>query len=389
MDVNGQVHHVVWLPAVTSPPLHADTVAVWSGRPHTAGLPVNTPILPVSNFDSGAGPEYARGDGTEGWRALETAIGALEHGRALSFASGMAAISAVFDLLPTNARVVIPEDCYQGTAVVAAEGAARLGWSVTRLRAGDTDRWVSAARDADLVWVETPSNPLLELTDLDPIVAAAASSGVPVAVDNTVATPLLQRPLERGATFSVHSATKFIGGHSDLLSGIVVCAASHLGDRAFGSIERRRTYGGATPGALESFLALRGLRTLAVRLERAQRNAMQLAERLESHRLVTRVRYPGLASHPGHELAVATLDGPGALLSFELVGSATSTDIRLSRLQLIHRATSLGAVETCIERRAKLSGQQHLPETLCRLSVGIEHVEDLWRDLEQAINGID
>ncbi len=377
------------VPAVTTPPLHADTVAVWAGRPHTAGLPVNTPIVPASNFDSGAGPEYARGDGTDGWRALEAAVGALEHGRAVSFASGMAAISAVFDQLGAGARVVIPDDCYHGTATVVADGAARLGWSVTRLPPAETEDWVRAAADADLVWLETPSNPLLELSDLDPIIAAATSAGVPVAVDNTVATPLLQRPLERGATYSVHSATKFIGGHSDLLSGIVVCAPTEAGDRSFEAIQRRRTFGGATPGALESFLTLRGLRTLAVRLDRAQANAVELAARLEAHRLVSRVRYPGLASHPSHELARATLDGPGALLSFELVGSATSTDIRLSRLELIHRATSLGAVETCVERRAKLSGQEHLPETLCRLSVGIEHVEDLWHDLEQAINGID
>ncbi len=349
---------------------------------------MNTPIVPVSNYDSGAGPEYARGDGTDTWRALEDAVGALEGGKALAFASGMAAIAAVFDTLATGAKIVLPDDCYQGTATVVAEGAERLGWRVMRLPTADTDRWVQAAAGADLLWMETPSNPLLEVADIAAVAAAAQRAGAIVAVDNTVATPLLQRPLELGATYSVHSATKFIGGHSDLLSGIVVCADRQAGWEGFAALERRRTYGGATPGALESYLALRGLRTLSIRMERAQSNAMELAKRLEDHRLVTKVRYPGLPSHPDHELARTTLDGPGALLSFELVGSAVSTDVRLSKLRLIHRATSLGAVETCVERRNKLTGQEHIPPTLCRLSVGIEHVDDLWADLVQAIDGL-
>ncbi len=368
--------------------LHPDTVAVAAGRPHAAGHPVNTPMIPVSNYDSGAGPEYARGDGTDGWRALEDAIGALEGGKAVAFSSGMAAISALFDQLPSGAKIVIPDDCYQGTATVAADGAERLGWRVMRLPTADTDRWVQAAAGADFIWMETPSNPLLEIGNIAAVSAAAERAGAVVAVDNTVATPLLQRPLELGATYSVHSATKFIGGHSDLLAGLVVCADRKAGWDGFANLTRRRTYGGATPGTLESFLALRGLRTLSIRLERAQANAMELAERLEAHRLVTKVRYPGLASHPDHDLARETLDGPGAMLSFELVGSAISTDVRLSKLHLIHRATSLGAVETCVERRNKLAGQEHIPPTLCRLSVGIEHVDDLWADLVQAIDGL-
>ncbi len=368
--------------------LHPDTLAVAAGRPHRAGTPINTPMIPVSNFDSGAGPEYARGDGTDGWRALEDAVGSLEGGKAISFSSGMGAISALFDSLPPGAKIVLPDDCYQGTSTVVADGAARLGWRVIRLPTADTDRWVQAAAGADFIWMETPSNPLLEIGDIATVAVAAEKAGAAVAVDNTVATPLLQRPLELGATYSVHSATKFIGGHSDLLSGIVVCADRKPGWAGFEALTRRRTYGGATPGTLESFLALRGLRTLSIRVERAQSNALTLAERLEQHRLVKRVRYPGLVSHPDHELARTTLDGPGAVLSFELAGSAMSTDVRLSKLNLIHRATSLGAVETCIERRNKLVGQEHVPPTLCRLSVGIEHVDDLWADLVQAIDGL-
>lgn len=361
---------------------------MWAGRPHRAGAPLNTPIMAASTFVSGAGPEYARNDGTDSWRAFEEAIGDLEGGQAVSFSSGMAAVSALFDLLPANARVIIPEDCYQGTAWVAAEGATRLGWQVMRLPNDQTGRWIEAAPGADLVWIETPSNPRLDLIDIRSVSEAAARGNTPVVVDNTVATPLLQQPLRLGATYSVHSATKFIGGHSDLLSGVVVCADTPAGNRGHGQLIRRRALGGATPGALETFLALRGLRTLHVRLDRAQANAMTLAERLAAHRLVTAVHYPGLPSHPDHELARATMDGPGALLSFELVGSAVSTDVRLSKLHLIERATSLGAVETCIERRNKLAGQEHIPPTLCRLSVGIEHVEDLWSDLVAAIDGL-
>lgn len=361
-----------------------ETLAVSAGRPNETGGPLNVPIVPASNFRSGAGPEYSRGDGTDTWRALEAGVGALEGGTAVSFASGMAAISAVFDSLPTGARVVVPDDSYQGVATVVADGEARLGWKVLRLPTADSGRWLTAMSNADLVWLESPSNPLLEIADIPTLCAAAAEAGVVCAVDNTFATPLLQRPLDHGATFSIHSATKFIGGHSDLLSGIVVSSD----DAAIEAITRRRTYGGATPGALESYLALRGLRTLPLRLERSQENAGILAQRLAEHRVVTRVRYPGLVDHPGYELARTTLNGPGAMLSFETVGNAVSADVRLSRLRLIHPATSLGGVESTIERRAKLHGQEHLPETLLRLSVGCEHVDDLWADLDQALDGM-
>ncbi|MCL4164240.1 UNVERIFIED_CONTAM: hypothetical protein GTU68_028580 [Idotea baltica] len=272
----------------------------------------------------------------------------------------MAAIHAILDLVPPNAVILAPTDLYQGVAMVLDRGVERLGWQVTRLSVADTAAWLEALPSADFVWLESPTNPLLEVADVPTICASAKAAGIPVAVDNTFATPLLQRPLEVGATFAVHSATKFIGGHSDLLSGIAVTNDAGYAE----ALRRRRTLGGATPGTLEAFLALRGLRTMAIRVERAQDSAMTLAQRLQEHRLVTKVRYPGLADDPGHELAAATMDGPGAILSFELVGSATATDVRLSRLRLITAATSLGGVESTVERRAKLSGQEHIPQTL-------------------------
>ncbi len=296
----------------------------------------------------------------------------------------MAAISSIFDSVPAGARLVVPDDCYQGVATIVTDGEQRLGWTVLRLPTAATEQWLTAIPTADLVWVESPSNPLIEVADVPAICAAASAAGVVCGVDNTFATPLLQRPLDHGATFSVHSATKFIGGHSDLLSGVVVSNDA----AALEAIDRRRTYGGATPGMLESFLALRGLRTMPLRIERAQENAQVLAERLGQHRAVSRVRYPGLPDDPGHELARRTLMGPGSMLSFETVGNAVSADVRVSRLRLIRAATSLVAVESTIERRAKLTGQEHLPETLLRLSVGVEHVEDLWADLDQALDGM-
>ncbi len=369
--------------------LHLETIAVAAGRPGVLGGPLNVPIVPASNFVSGAGPEYARGDGTDTVHALEATVGALEGGRALAFASGMAAISAVFDIVPANATVLLPDDSYQGVAGVVTDGEQRLGWQVERLATADTDAWLGAIdRGADLVWLESPSNPLLEIADIPTICAAAKDAEVICVVDNTFATPLLQRPLDHGATVAIHSATKFLGGHSDLLAGIAVVASGGLGDELVAALEHRRTYGGATIGALEAYLALRGIRTLPIRLERSQASARELASRLAEHRAVSIVRYPGLPSHPGHELASRTLAGPGAMVSFETVGNAVSADVRVGRLQLINPATSLGGVESTIERRAKLTGQESIPETLLRLSVGCEHVDDLWNDLDQALSGL-
>ncbi len=365
------------------PSLRPETVAVAAGRPGAVGDPLNTPLTLASSFETGDGREYARGGGSPTWEALEEAVGALEGGQAVAFGSGMAAAASVLDQLPNEAHLIIPEDCYHGVGALVADGAKNRGWKVMRLPTSDTEAWVKAIPGADLCWVESPSNPLLEVADVPQICAAANAAGVPVAVDNTFPTPLRQRPLEIGATFSIQSATKFIGGHADLLCGLTITKNSE----AVEALGRWRTLRGATPGSLETFLALRGLRTLGVRLDRSEQTATELANRLQEHRQVTRVRYPGLANDPGYQLAKRDLGGPGAVLSFEIRGSATSTDIRLSRLRVITPATSLGGVESLIERRAKSEGQNHLPPTLLRLSVGCEHVEDLWADLDAALSG--
>jgi cystathionine gamma-synthase len=200
-------------------------------------------------------------------------------------------------------------------------------------------------------------------------------------VDNTFATPLNQRPLTLGADVAVQSVTKFIGGHSDLLGGVVTVRDANL----LAALRQSRELTGATPGTLEAFLAVRGARTLALRLERAQHNALVLSERLARHPSVTLTRYPGLASHPTHEAARRQLKGFGTIISFDVVGEASRAEAVCAGLQLIQHATSLGAVESTIERRAGIPGQQHLPPTLLRLSVGIEAVEDLWTDLDRAL----
>jgi cystathionine gamma-synthase len=363
-------------------PLRPETLAVVAGRDHVPGNPLNPPIVAASNFRLGGEREYSRGDGTETSDALERAIGELEGGWALAFGSGMAAISAVLDQLPGGARVVAPDDCYQGVAMSLADGERNRGWTVQLLATGDDDAWSEAiATRPDLVWLESPSNPLLTVADVPRLCAEAAAAGVAVAVDNTFATPLLQRPLDHGATFSIHSVTKFIGGHADLLGGVVVTADPERREL----LAARQLLGGGVIGTLEAYLALRGLRTLPLRLSRAQATASDLALRLSKHEAVTAVRYPGLASDPGYPTAKRTLAGPGAVMSFDTVGHADALDAALQQLRVISPATSLGGVESTIERRARLQGQESLPPTLVRLSVGCEHVEDLWADLDRML----
>ncbi|MET0397605.1 MAG: PLP-dependent transferase [Longimicrobiaceae bacterium] len=354
---------------------------VAAGRPSGPGAPLNAPLVPASTFVLGGGRGYSRDDGTPTWEALEDIVGGLESGRAVAFATGMAAIAAVFDQLPVGAVVALPDDCYQGVAGLAAAGAEKGRWSVRRVAGDDTAAWIRACGDADLVWLESPSNPLLTVADLEAVCAAPRRPGAIVAVDNTFATPLNQRPLDFGATVSLQSATKLIGGHSDLLAGV----ATTGDDALWHALRRSRELTGATPGTLEAFLAVRGARTLAVRLERAQQTAGRLAERLEGHPSVARVRYPGLPSHPTHEIARRVLRGFGTVVSFDLVGGAEVADAVCRNMRLVRHATSIGGVESTMERRAAVPGQEHLPPSLLRLSVGIENAEDLWADLDSAI----
>jgi cystathionine gamma-synthase len=357
---------------------------VSAGRDRRPGSPLNVPPWPASNFVLGEHRAYSRDDGTPGWEALEEIVGGLEGGSSVAFASGMAGIAAIFDQVPAGSVVALPDDCYQGVVGLAKAGQSRGRWTVHRVAVADTTGWIQVCGVADLIWLESPSNPLLTVADLDAICAAPRKRGAILGVDNTFATPLNQRPLALGADVAVQSVTKFIGGHSDLLSGVVTVRDPDL----LAALRQSRELLGATPGTLEVFLAVRGARTLALRLERAQRNAMTLAERLARHPSVTLTRYPGLASHPTHEAARRQLKGFGTIISFDVRGDAPAAEGVCAGLQLIQHATSLGAVESTIERRASVPGQEHLPASLLRLSVGIEAVEDLWTDLDQALRNV-
>jgi cystathionine gamma-synthase len=362
--------------------LRPETLVIGLGRPAAVpDGPLNVPITPASALQAGGPAGYAR-DGHAPWAALEEVIGALEGGRALTFSSGMAAATAAIGLLPEGAVVVAPTVAYMDVrrSLLRLQEAGRA--EVRLVDVTDTDAVLAACAGADVLWLESPTNPLLGIADLPRLCAAARERRMLCVVDNTFATPLLQRPLELGADVVVHSATKALGGHSDLLLGAVVAA----GDDRFAALREARELGGATPGALESYLCLRGLRTLPLRVERAQRNAGVLAERLSDHPEVAEVRYPGLASHPQHQRSRDTLAGPGFMLTVRARGGAARADALVNAVRVLTHATSLGGVETTLERRARYPAEQGIvPEDLLRVSVGIEHVDDLWADLEQAL----
>jgi cystathionine gamma-synthase len=339
-------------------PLSRATLAVTAGRPSNVGDPLNQPIVLASNFRGGG--DYTRTHGTDTWAALETAVGELEGGRAVAFASGMAAAAAIVYALAPKV-VVIPTFSYLGVRSLLSEYRAQGHIELRPVDITDTAQIEREAVGADVVWAETPTNPTLDVADLPAIAAACRATGARMVVDSTFASPLLQRPLEHGAAITLHSGTKFIGGHSDLLIGLCVTGDDEIHER----LVQARTFQGATPGALEAFLALRGLRTLPIRLAAMQHNAVTLVDRLRAHPAVAEVRYPG----------------QGAIVSFIVRGGADAADALCGGIEVLVPATSLGGVETTIERRQKYPGDAHVPPGLLRMSVGIEDVEDLWADL--------
>lgn len=357
------------------------TVAVHAGRPPVEpDGPLSTPVSLASTFHAGGPIGYGR-DGNPSWAAFEEALAALEGGgSALAFASGMAAIAAVLETLPLGAPVVHLAHGYTGTRELlqrAPEGR----WSLRPVDITDTGATLAACEGAALLWVESPTNPMMDVADLPALVAGAHGLGVLVVVDNTFATPLVQRPLDLGADVVVHSVTKFLAGHSDLLMGATVTRDEAVCERL---VQQRRLHGGV-PGPMEAFLALRGMRTLAVRMDRSEANALELASRLAGHPAVERVRYPGLPGDPGHTRATAQMRGYGAMLSFEVAGGAAAAEATAKATRLIVHATSLGGVETMMERRARYAAEVLTPPGLLRVSTGCEDVEDLWDDLVHAL----
>lgn len=358
------------------------TRVVTGGRgPEVPGAPVNVAVPLTSTYRADGPVSYGR-EGNATWSALEEVVGDLEGGSALVFASGMAAIAAVVETVPSGSGVVVAKGSYVGARRFLADLESRGRIWLRTVDTADTASTLEACRGAKLLWVESPTNPMLEIADIRALAEGAHERGLEVAVDNTVATPLLQRPLDLGADVVVHSVTKFLSGHSDAVMGATVTRQPGW----VAALEERRSLHGAVPGPVEAFLALRGVRTLWLRLERSQASAGELAARLDAHSDVSRVWYPGLAGHPGHDVAMRQMDGFGALLSFEVEGGAGRAEELCRSVRVCVPGTSLGGVETLIERRARVRGESDLPEGLVRISVGIEHVEDLWSDLEGALS---
>jgi cystathionine gamma-synthase len=370
-----------------------ETRAVHAGQePESAFGAVNVPIYQTSTY---AQPEvgkpkrfdYAR-TGNPTREALETVLASLEGGKhGLSFASGMAAEATLLLTLRPGDHVLLANDVYGGTYRLLVKVLADWGVAHDVVDMTDLAAFRSAVRDETrVVWVETPTNPLLKVIDIAAAAELAHGAAAMCVVDNTFATPYLQRPLELGADVVVHSVTKYLGGHSDLVGGAVVTNDDALADR----LAFLQNAVGAVPGPMDCYLALRGVKTLALRMEAHCRGARRIAEFLSQHPKVTRVHFPGIPGHPGFEVAVRQMKDFGGMVSFE-VGSKDEAVRVVQRTKLFFLAESLGGVESLIEVPAPMTHASvrdsplAVPDTLIRLSVGIEHPDDLVADLEQAL----
>jgi cystathionine gamma-synthase len=370
-----------------------ETIAVHAGHsPDPVTGAVTPAIHPSTTFERApdgtlpGGYLYTRNDNPNR-RALEQCLTALEGGAdAACFSSGSAAAMAVCQALEPGAGVLAPTDAYYGTVKLMREVFGRWGLGLTLVDMADLDAVRAAVTgDTRLLWVETPSNPLVRVVDIAALAAIGREAGAHVVVDNTWATPVLQRPLELGAHVALHSATKYLGGHSDVLGGALVTAEQ---DGLWERVRAVQSTGGAVPSPFDCWLTLRGVRTLPWRVRAQTGSAARLALTLEAHPAVTKVHYPGLESHAGHALAARQMHGFGAMLSFEVTGGADTALATIARLRLITRATSLGGTESLIEHRASVEPpESRTPPALLRLSVGLEHPDDLIDDLRQALDG--
>jgi cystathionine gamma-synthase len=373
--------------------MHLETIAVHAGHAPDPVTHAVTPAIHLSTTFERAedgtlpgGYLYTRNDNPNR-RALEQCLTALEGGAdAACFSSGSAAAMALCQALESGARVVAPNDAYYGTVKLMREVFGRWGLSLTLVDMTDLDAVRAAVgNDARMLWVETPSNPLVRVVDVAALAEIGRAAGAHVVVDNTWATPVLQRPLELGAHVSLHSTTKYLGGHSDVLGGALVSAAA---DAMWERVRAVQATGGAVAAPFDCWLTLRGVRTLPWRVQAQTGNAMRIAQALEAHPMVTVVHYPGLTSNAGYAIAQRQMRAPGAMLSFEVKGGRDAALAAIARLRIVTRATSLGGTESLIEHRATVEPpESRVPQGLLRLSVGLEHADDLTDDLRQALDG--
>ncbi|MFF1386051.1 trans-sulfuration enzyme family protein [Arthrobacter sp. NPDC058288] len=382
--------------------LSAETVVVAAGRPpRKRDAPVNPPIVLSSTY-FGTGP-LADGDRGYGrysnptWDPFEEALGQLEGASlpGLLYASGLAAVSSALSLIPAGGVLVMPSHSYAGSLVMATELAEKGLFELRTVDIADTDAVKALlapaeGRPASMLWLESPTNPMLGIADIRALTAAAHAAGAIVVTDNTFSTPLVQQPLSLGSDVVLHSVTKYLAGHSDVVLGALVTSDAAI--RA--TLLHHRIIHGGIAGPFEAWLALRGLRTLALRIERSQASAAVLAGRLSNHPRIEGIRFPGLETDPGHERAKSQMKGFGSVLCVQIapaggLNGADAADKLVRALHLWLPATSLGGVESLIERRRRhVAEPVSVPDNLVRLSVGIENVEDLWADLEQALDAL-
>ena len=371
--------------------LHPETVSVHVGNevdPATGA--VAPPIHLATTFRHGpsgervAGYEYQR-EGNPTNDRLREALAALEGGEeAVTFASGMAAMTGLLECLPNGARVLIPDDCYTGLRMLCAEFLPERGVTAVAVDMGDLDAVRAAcAGGIAMLWIETPSNPLIKVSDLAALAELGHAAGAVVVADNTFATPLLQRPIAHGADVVMHSTTKYFGGHSDVLGGALVFAQrGELSEK----VAHRLHITGATLAPFSAWLTLRGCRSLGARMAMHCANARRVAEFLAAHPAIERVNWPGLPAHPGHAVAARQMRDFGGMMSIQLRGGRDAALAMAGKLRVFTNATSLGGCESLVEHRASVEGPHpRSPQDLLRMSVGLEHVDDLIEDLRQAL----
>ena len=371
--------------------MRIETLAVHAGHkvdPATGA--VAPPIYLSTTFEREADGRYPRGysysrTGNPNRQALEHCVAALEGGEAAAaFSSGSAATMTLFQALSPGAHVIAPNDVYHGTARLLREILGPWGLETSFVDMTDPGQVERAARaNTRLIWVETPSNPLLKIADIARISEIAHRAGALCACDNTWATPVLQRPFDLGADLIVHATTKYLGGHGDVLGGVLI---ARVEDGFFQRIRLVQTTGGAVPSPFECWLVLRGVPTLPYRMRGHSENALKVATYLSQHPAVEAVHYPGLKGHPGHEVAARQMVLPGGMLSFQVQGGRQEAFDVAARVRVFTRATSLGGVESLIEHRASVEGPEtRTPGNLLRLSIGLEHADDLIEDLAHAL----
>lgn len=356
----------------------------------TAGA-IATPIFLSTTFTRDADGSYPKGhmysrNSNPNRDALEKGLAALEGGaKAFAFGSGLAAVSAVFQCMKSGDHILMPSVGYYASMKLAEEIMGPWGLQMTQVNMEDLKAIKAAIKpNTKLIWLETPANPLLGISDIQAISKLAQSQGIKVAVDNTIATPILQNPIHLGADIVMHATTKYIGGHSDVLGGAIIMREENEWSER---LKRVQILMGATQNPLDCYLLARGLKTLPLRMREHSASALTLAQRLENHPAIERVHYPGLASHPQHELAkIQMLNGFSGMISIQIKGDEKNARKVASKLKLFQQATSLGGVESLVEHRKSIEGPASLtPGNLLRLSIGLEHVDDLWEDLNASL----